>query len=227
MTTINVIPSWTVDNVMEDQVFYGTVYPNAVYKFTTLDEDGKVCNTITTVKNVIPVMDADGKITDYKLALGVEFFENGFKNYDHDDVFILVSNIDEVEREYIKFETYDRDNRPQSSDSEAFKFNLMNTKTGKPFTIMVDHDHFVGIPATTKRGDVHTNYGYIDHVNTDENGKVTRIIMRGILSSHGVFRAARTVIPYAAVRGVYHYHIVAEPHKTKAAIDAPSATTAE
>lgn len=214
MTTINVIPSWTIDTVMDDQTFYGTVYPNAVYRFGMSDGTNVVC----TIKDVVPVMNATDETTDYKLVGGVKFLDTGFENYTDDSFTVLVSEIDEVEREYIKFVTYDRDNRPVSDDPEAFKFNLINAKTGKPFTIMVDHDHFVGIPAMTKRGNVHTNYGYIDHVDTDETGKVTRIVMNGLLSAHGVFRAARTVIPYAAVRGVYHYHIQAEPHKTKAAI---------
>lgn len=220
MTTINVIPTWYVEKLDDDQNFYGIVYPNAVYKFTFVGNTGICYDRVVSIKGLTPVFDGD-QITDYKLIIGVEFFETGFKSVRPNEIpdFIMVSAIEGAEREYIKYETCTRENRPVTSDPNPYKFNLVNPKTNGINSFIVGHDCFVGIPAMTKKGNVHTNYGYIDHVDMDESGKVTRVIMNGILSSHGVFHSARTVIPYNAIRGVYFYRIGIEPHKTKVAID--------
>lgn len=218
MPTINVISNWNVKKLSDDQTLYGTVYANGVYKFTTVKDDTQ-STVVMSIKTITPVTkEGTDEIVDYKIVPSVIFTETGFST-NNDDVVILVSEIEEAEREYIKYEALDRENRPKSVDDDPFEFNFINTKTSKPFRILVDHDHFVGIPAVTKKGDVHTNFGYIDHIDTDESGKVTRIIMNGIISTRGVFRGGRTVIPYDKLRGIYHYGIVIEPHKTRKAVE--------
>ena len=114
---------------------------------------------------------------------------------------------------YVRYDAIDRTKRPKSVDEDPFVFNFINPKSNKPFRIVVDHDHFVGIPALTKKGDVHTNFGFIDHVETDDTGAVTKVVMNSIISNRGVFRASTTVIPYSKLRGIYHYEISIIPHK--------------
>lgn len=222
MPTINVISNWNVKKLSDDQAIYGTVYANGVYKFTTVKDDTQKA-VVMSIKSVTPVTkEGTDEVVDYKIVPSIIFNQFGFKVADEDADTILISEIDEAEREYIKYEALGRDARPKSTDADPFEFNFINTKTSKPFRILVDHDHFVGIPAVTKRGDVHTNFGYIDHIDTDASGKVTRIVMNGIISTRGVFRGGRTVIPYEKLRGIYHYNVVIEPHKTRNAIEETS-----
>mgnify|MGYP007116344909 FL=1 len=220
MPTINVIPSWNVKKLFDDQPLVGTIYANGVYKFT-FTRDNVQSSVVMAIKEITPVIpEGAEEPIDYKIVPSVIFFENGFDAEDSlkEEDTILLSEVDEVEREFIKYEALDRAQRRKSTDEDPFVFNFINPKTSKPFRIMVDHDHFVGIPALTKKGDVHTNFGYIDHIETDpESGLVTKIIMDSVLSTRGVFRGSKTIIPYDKLRGIYHYMIVIEPHKGKKA----------
>lgn len=220
MPTINVIPSWNVKKLFDDQPLVGTIYANGVYKFT-FTRDNVQSSVVMAIKEITPVIpEGAEEPIDYKIVPSVIFFENGFDAEDSlkEEDTILLSEVDEVEREFIKYEALDRAQRRKSTDEDPFVFNFINPKTSKPFRIMVDHDHFVGIPALTKKGDVHTNFGYINHIETDpESGLVTKIIMDSVLSTRGVFRGSKTIIPYDKLRGIYHYMIVIEPHKGKKA----------
>lgn len=218
MPTINVVSNWNVKKLSDDQAIYGTVYANGVYKFTTVKNDSQE-SIVMSIKTITPITKEDSdEIVDYKITPSIIFCQTGYKVGEDEDA-ILVSDIDEAEREYIKYEALSREDRPKSTDDDPFEFNFINPKTSKPFRILVDRDHFVGIPAVTKRGDVHTNFGYINHIDTDDSGKVTRIVMNGIISTRGVFRAGRTIIPYDKLRGIYHYGITIEPHKTRKAVE--------
>ena len=220
MPTINVIPSWNVKKLFDDQPLVGTIYANGVYKFM-FTRDNVQSSVVMAIKVITPVIpEGAEEPIDYKIVPSVIFFENGFDAEDSlkEEDTILLSEVDEVEREFIKYEALDRAQRRKSTDEDPFVFNFINPKTSKPFRIMVDHDHFVGIPALTKKGDVHTNFGYINHIETDpESGLVTKIIMDSVLSTRGVFRGSKTIIPYDKLRGIYHYMIVIEPHKGKKA----------
>ena len=218
MPTINVIPSWNVKKLFDDQPLVGTIYANGVYKFM-FTRDNVQSSVVMAIKEITPVIpEGAEEPIDYKIVPSVIFFENGFDAEDSlkEEDTILLSEVDEVEREFIKYEALDRAQRRKSTDEDPFVFNFINPKTSKPFRIMVDHDHFVGIPALTKKGDVHTNFGYINHIETDpESGLVTKIIMDSVLSTRGVFRGSKTIIPYDKLRGIYHYMMVIEPHKGK------------
>lgn len=218
MPTINVIPSWNIKKLTEDQAMSGTIYANGVYKFL-YTRNNEQLTQVMSLKDVIPVIkDGTEEITDYQLVPSVLFFNDGFSAGDDlgDDDTLLLSEIDEVEREYIKYSALTREQRRKSRDEDPFEFNFINAKTGKPFKIVVDHNHFVGIPAITKKGDVHTNFGYINHIETNpETGMVTSIVMDSITSTRGVFRGSTTIIPYNNLRGIYHYGIIIEKHKTK------------
>lgn len=223
MPTINVIPSWNVKKLTEDQALSGTIYANGVYKFLYTRDNAQLTQ-IMSIKEIIPVTaEGSDEPIDYKVVPSVIFFEDGFDAFDDlkDEDTLLISEIDEVEREFVKYEALDRAQRRKSVDDDPFIFNFINPKTSKPFQIRVDHNHFVGIPALTKKGEVHTNFGYINHVETDPNtGMVTKIIMDSIISNRGVFRGGKTVIPYDKLRGIYHYMIVIEKHKGKKTADA-------
>lgn len=218
MPTINVIPSWNVKKLFDDQPLVGTIYANGVYKFT-FTRDNVQSSVVMAIKEIAPMIpEGAEEPIDYKITPSVIFFENGFVAEDHmeEQDTLRLSEVDEVEREYIKYEALDRAQRRKSTDEDPFVFNFINPKTSKPFRILVDHDHFVGIPALTKKGDVHTNFGYINHIETDpESGLVTKIIMDSVLSTRGVFRSSKTIIPYDKLRGIYHYMVVIEPHKGK------------
>lgn len=214
MPTINVIPSWNVKKLNDDQVLSGTIYANAVYKILYTRDDVQKTQ-VMALKEINPIVNIlTNEITDYQLIPSVLFYEDGFDAGDDlEDAGILISEIVEIEREFIKYVSLDKDHRQKSTDEDPFMFNFINPKTGKPFKIFVDHDHFVGIPALTKKGDVHTNFGYINHVETDPNtGLVTRIVMDSIISTHGIFHGSTTVIPYDKLRGIYHYGIAIERH---------------
>ena len=218
MPTINVIPSWNVKKLFDDQPLVGTIYANGVYKFT-FTRDNVQSSVVMAIKEIAPTIpEGAEEPIDYKITPSVIFFENGFVAEDHmeEQDILRLSEVDEVEREYIKYEALDRAQRRKSTDEDPFVFNFINPKTSKHFRILVDHDHFVGIPALTKKGDVHTNFGYINHIETDpESGLVTKIIMDSVLSTRGVFRSSKTIIPYDKLRGIYHYMVVIEPHKGK------------
>lgn len=232
MPTINVIPSWNVKKLTDDQAMSGTIYANGVYKFLYTRDDEQLVQ-VMSLKDIIPVTKEDSdEIIDYKLVPSVVFFTDGFAAGDDlcDDDTLLLSEVDEAEREFIKYESLDRSQRRRSRDDDPFEFNFINPKTSKPFKILVDHDHFVGIPALTKKGDVHTNFGYINHIETDpESGLVTKIVMDSIISTRGVFRGSKAIIPYDKLRGIYHYQIQITPHKTRAKItddETPTETSA-
>lgn len=218
MPTINVIPSWNVKKLTEDQAMFGTIPANGVYKFLYTRDNAQMTQ-IMSIKEIIPVTaEGSDEPIDYKVVPSVIFFENGFDAFDNlkEEDTLLISEIDEVEREFVKYEALDRAQRRKSVDEDPFIFNFINPKTSKPFQIRIDHNHFVGIPAMTKKGEIHTIFGYIDNVETDpETGMVTKLIMQSIVSNRGVFRAGKSVIPYDKLRGIYHYMITITPYKTK------------
>lgn len=221
MPTINVIPSWNVEKLTDDQAMSGVINANGVYKFL-FTRDNAQMTQVMSIKDIIPVIpEGAEKPVDYKVVPSVIFYENGFDANDDlkDTDTLLMSEIDEVEREFIKYEALDRAQRRKSVDDDPFVFNFINPKTSKPFQIRIDHNHFVGIPALTKKGDVHTTFGYINHVETDANGRVTKIVMDSVISTRGVFRGSTTVIPYDKLRGIYHYMIVIEKHKGKKPVE--------
>lgn len=222
MPTINVISNWEVKKLSDDQVLFGTVRSNGVYKFRVTDETGNDSSVVMSIRNIVPVVpEGTEEVVDYTIIPNVVFLNDGFiADAKKLEVYtISVKDITDVERIFIKYVNLPRDERPKSVDEDPFEFNFISPKTNKPFRVLVDRDHFVGIPAVTNRGNVHTNFGYIDHIETDANGNVTRIIMDGIISNRGVFRGGRTVIPYDRLRGIYHYCVVMEPHRTKKAIE--------
>ena len=220
MPTINVIPSWTVKKLSDDQVLVGTLQANGVYKIN-YTRNGVAKEEVFSIKDVKPITattdspETEGDIIDYAITPSVVFWYDGFEPFENlDDSYIIkVSEVTSIERMYVRYDAIDRTKRPKSVDEDPFVFNFINPKSNKPFRIVVDHDHFVGIPALTKKGDVHTNFGFIDHVETDDTGAVTKVVMNSIISNRGVFRASTTVIPYSKLRGIYHYEIAIVPHK--------------
>ena len=231
MPTINVISSWNVKKLTDDQPMFGTIYANGVYKFL-YTRDNAQQTLVMAIKDITPVIpEGATEPTDYKIVPSVIFFETGFDA--EDDIkecdTILMSEVDEVERQFIKYEALDRNSRPRSVEDDPFIFNFINSKNNKPFKIMVDHNHFVGIPALTKKGEVHTSFGYINHIETDpDTGLVNRIVMDSVSSNRGVFHGSKTVIPYDKIRGIYHYRIVIETHNSaKKPVETESEATAE
>lgn len=220
MPTINVIPNWTIKKLTDNQVLVGTLQANGVYKMK-YTRDGYPKEECFSIKDVKPITaptedpEAEGEIVDYEITPSIVFWDDGFESFENLDKSYIVkaSEVTEIERMYIRYDAVDRSKRPKSVDEDPFVFNFINPKSNKPFRIVVDHDHFVGIPALTKRGDVHTNFGFIDHVETDDTGAVTKVVMNSIISNRGVFRASTTVIPYSKLRGIYHYEISIIPHK--------------
>ena len=240
MPTINVIPSWTIKKLSEDQKVAGTLLANGVYSIH-FDRNGKDNEEVISIKDVKPILknadDPNSEVVDYLIIPSVEFWIDSFDSGENlgEDYNIKVSEITSIERVYIKYDAIDRTKRPKSVDEDPFVFNFINPKSNKPFKIIVDHDHFVGIPALTKKGDVHTNFGFINRVETNDSGAVTKVVMDSIISNRGVFRTSTTIIPYDKLRGIYHYEIGIIPHKmpfvneaieTKTA-EVPEATTAE
>ncbi len=219
MPTINVIPSWTIKKLTEDQEVAGTLVANGVYSFKFV-RDGYEKEVVASVKEVKPILSnsdqgTEGEIVDYEIIPSVVFWNDSFDSGENlgDEYIVKVSEITDIEREYIKYDAIDRSKRPKSEDEDPFVFNFINPKNNKPFKIIVDHNHFVGIPALTKKDDVHTNFGFIDHVETDDSGNVTKVVMNSIISNRGVFRTSTTIIPYNKLRGIYFYEIGIIPHK--------------
>lgn len=221
MPTINVIPSWTIKKLTDDQKVAGTLLANGVYSIK-FDRNGTENEEVMSVKDVKPILksgdqnpEAEGEIIDYAIYPSVVFWSDSFDSGENlgDEYVIKVSEITSIERMYIRYDAIDRTKRPKSVDEDPFVFNFINPKSNKPFKIIVDHDHFVGIPAMTKKGDVHTNFGFIDHVETDDSGAVTKVVMNSIMSNRGVFRTGTTIIPYNKLRGIYFYEIGIIPHK--------------
>ena len=220
MPTINVIPSWTIKKLSEDQKVAGTLLANGVYSIKFV-RDGRENEEVMSVKDVKPIMqttddpNVEGEIIDYEIVPSVVFWNDSFDSGENlgDSYIVKVSEITSIERMYIRYDAIDRTKRPKSVDEDPFVFNFINPKSNKPFKIIVDHDHFVGIPALTKKGDVHTNFGFINRVETDDTGAVTKVVMDSIISNRGVFRTSTTIIPYNKLRGIYHYDIGIIPHK--------------
>ena len=232
MPTINVIPSWTIKKLSEDQKVAGTLLANGVYSIH-FDRNGKDNEEVISIKDVKPILknadDPNSEVVDYLIIPSVEFWIDSFDSGENlgEDYNIKVSEITSIERVYIKYDAIDRTKRPKSVDEDPFVFNFINPKSNKPFKIIVDHDHFVGIPALTKKGDVHTNFGFINHVETNDSGAVTKVVMDSIISNRGVFRTSTTIIPYDKLRGIYHYEIGIIPHKMPFVNEAIETKTAE
>lgn len=232
MPTINVIPSWTIKKLSEDQKVAGTLLANGVYSIH-FDRNGKDNEEVISIKDVKPILknadDPNSEVVDYLIIPSVEFWIDSFDSGENlgEDYNIKVSEITSIERVYIKYDAIDRTKRPKSVDEDPFVFNFINPKSNKPFKIIVDHDHFVGIPALTKKGDVHTNFGFINRVETNDSGAVTKVVMDSIISNRGVFRTSTTIIPYDKLRGIYHYEIGIIPHKMPFVNEAIETKTAE
>ena len=232
MPTINVIPSWTIKKLSEDQKVAGTLLANGVYSIH-FDRNGKDNEEVISIKDVKPILqnadDPNSEVVDYLIIPSVEFWIDSFDSGENlgEDYNIKVSEITSIERVYIKYDAIDRTKRPKSVDEDPFVFNFINPKSNKPFKIIVDHDHFVGIPALTKKGDVHTNFGFINRVETNDSGAVTKVVMDSIISHRGVFRTSTTIIPYDKLRGIYHYEIGIIPHKMPFVNEAIETKTAE
>ena len=232
MPTINVIPSWTIKKLSEDQKVAGTLLANGVYSIH-FDRKRKENEEVISIKDVKPILknvdDPNSEVVDYLIIPSVEFWIDSFDSGENlgEDYNIKVSEITSIERVYIKYDAIDRTKRPKSVDEDPFVFNFINPKSNKPFKIIVDHDHFVGIPALTKKGDVHTNFGFINRVETNDSGAVTKVVMDSIISNRGVFRTSTTIIPYDKLRGIYHYEIGIIPHKMPFVNEAIETKTAE
>ena len=232
MPTINVIPSWTIKKLSEDQKVAGTLLANGVYSIH-FDRNGKDNEEVISIKAVNPILknvdDPNSEVVDYLIIPSVEFWIDSFDSGENlgEDYNIKVSEITSIERVYIKYDAIDRTKRPKSVDEDPFVFNFINPKSNKPFKIIVDHDHFVGIPALTKKGDVHTTFGFIYRVETNDSGAVTKVVMDSIISNRGVFRTSTTIIPYDKLRGIYHYEIGIIPHKMPFVNEAIETKTAE
>ena len=232
MPTINVIPSWTIKKLSEDQKVAGTLLANGVYSIH-FDRNGKDNEEVISIKDVKPILknvdDPNSEVVDYLIIPSVEFWIDSFDSGENlgEDYNIKVSEITSIERVYIKYDAIDRTKRPKSVDEDPFVFNFINPKSNKPFKIIVDHDHFVGIPALTKKGDVHTNFGFINHVETNDSGAVTKVVMDSIISKRGGSRSSTTICPYDKLRGIYHYEIGIIPHKMPFVNEAIETKTAE
>ena len=74
MPTINVIPSWTVKKLSDDQVLVGTLQANGVYKIN-YTRDGVSKEEVFSIKDVKPITAAtdnpetEGDVIDYTLSL--------------------------------------------------------------------------------------------------------------------------------------------------------------
>ena len=74
MPTINVIPSWNVKKLTEDQAMSGTIYANGVYKFLYTRDNARLTQ-IMSIKEIIPVTaEGSDEPIDYKIVPSVIFF---------------------------------------------------------------------------------------------------------------------------------------------------------
>ena len=124
MPTINVIPSWTIKKLTEDQEVAGTLVANGVYSFKFV-RDGYEKEIVASVKEVKPILSnsdqgTEGEIVDYEIIPSVVFWNDSFDSGENlgDEYIVKVSEITDIEREYIKYDAIDRSKRPKSEDED-------------------------------------------------------------------------------------------------------------
>lgn len=193
MPEIIVIPSWNIPKLVEDQKFVGTIRPDAVYRISFTNDKGNYTTCIVSIENVTFT---NGGCT---LHPAIEFGTWGFAT--EDLITIDATKITEIERVYLNREVLTT--RPESNDEDPFSFTFFNSKTNAPFTMKVDHDHFVGVVATTKKGNIHTYMGYIDRLSDDGQS----IVMLVMSPTKGIFKISEVFLPVGNIRGIFNYEL--------------------
>lgn len=198
MPEIIVVPSWSIPKLTEDQKFVGTLRSDEVYRITT-EDDTTTTNTDLSIKNVI-TKTIDG-VKKMFIVPNIIFNVWGFENSLTEEDNIDVSTITKVTHMYVLREV--APSRPKCTSDDPFVFTFVNSKTGNPFNVSADPNHFVGVAAVTPKGNVMTHYGYL--VGMSDDG--SKLMMDTMSSAKGIFKISEVQLPIDGIKGLYFYNL--------------------
>lgn len=201
MPKVVIIPKWEIKKHADNQAFIGTLVANAAYEATLVPAEGETENRVVvfSIDNVYEKNVKGGKTQIIKP--NIMFYEDGFREQINADDHVDVRDIISIHTVYVNRRF--RDGRRKSHDDDPFVFTFINPKDQKPFSVTVDHNHFVGVTVELGQDRKRTYIGFLDYIS--EDGK---ICMSHMECFKGVFSIDQVSFDANSVKGVFNYHLV-------------------
>jgi len=209
MPKVIIMPKLEVQKFSEDQKFSGPLQANMAYEAILPPIEGSD-EPRSVVFSIARIINSKGSSEKTQFIVpNILFYEDGFMNNDagHPDRiteedYINVREIQSLRPVYIN-RRFKQNGRRRSEDKDPFVFTFLNPKDNRPFNVMVDHDHLVGVTVRLENDRKRTYIGFLETMDKDE-----RITMSHLECYKGLFSVETIVFPAANVDGVFNYHLV-------------------